>query len=66
MESAYKPLALMGYLTVDLAPVKTGFVRRSTLASLAFSAGEGPSGKLESVLSRKMETHKRGVRGGER
>jgi len=26
----------------------------------------GPSGKLESVLSRKMETHKRGVRGGER
>jgi len=66
VESAYKPLALMGYLTVDLAPVKTGFVRRSTLASLAFSAGEGPSGKLESVLSRKTETLKGGELSGGR
>jgi len=51
---------------VDLAPVKTGFVRRSTLASLAFSAGEGPSGKLESVLSRKTETLKGGELSGGR
>jgi len=33
---------------------------------LRFGGLLGPSGKLESVLSRKMETHKRGVRGGER
>jgi len=34
--------------------------------SLSNQGQVGPSGKLESVLSRKMETHKRGVRGGER
>src|SRR5208337_2007808 len=36
------------------------------LASLAFSAGEGPSGKLESVLSRKTETLKGGELSGGR